>query len=319
ATIEGPGTGIANAISLAQGEIASFSAFQSAYELDHRTVITIEAMRSLARMLGGLQGRKNVVWLTASLPFDLLPEDRGISEEQMLADLPGQGRQRPVGVNAAGSMAAQQRQLHADEIREVEARLANANIAIYPMDVRGLIGGAEGAASVSTGHSGDPHGAGLAVEEVSLASNVEISQEAMKEVAAETGGRVYVNQNEILQGVVLAAADEKASYTIGYYPDNKKGDGKYRHLKVKVARDGAETRCRQGYFAIDPALIKGGNAELEVAATLELRAPATQVLFMAQAKPAEAGKMRVVFLVDAHTLSAEDSGGNKRMNVNLYA
>jgi hypothetical protein len=29
--------------------------------------------------------------------------------------------------------------------------------------------------------------------------------------------------------------------------------------------------------------------------------------------------MRVVFLVDAHTLTAEDSGGNKKMNVNLYA
>jgi VWFA-related protein len=317
--IEGPGTGAANAIALAQGELASFSAFQSSYELDHRTVITIEAMRSLARMLGGLQGRKNVVWLTAGLPFDLLPEDRGISEEQMLADLPGQGRQRPVGVNAAGTMAARQRELHANEIREVESRLANANIAIYPVDVRGLVGGAEGAASVSTGHSGDPNGARLAVEELSLSSNVEISQEAMKEVAAETGGRVYINQNEILQGVVLAAADEKASYTIGYYPENKKWDGKYRHIKVKVARDGAEARCRQGYFAIDPAQIKGGNPEQELSSALELRAPATQVLFMAQARPTELGKMQVVFLVDAHTLSAEDAGGNKRINVNLYA
>jgi hypothetical protein len=130
---------------------------------------------------------------------------------------------------------------------------------------------------------------------LSLASNVEISQEAMKEVAAETGGRVYINQNEILQGVVLAAADEKASYTIGYYPDNKKWDGKYRHIKVKVGRDGIEARCRQGYFAVDPAQIKASNPGEEVAAALELRAPAPQVLFMAQAKPTEAGKVKVVF------------------------
>ncbi len=40
---------------------------------------------------------------------------------------------------------------------------------------------------------------------------------------------------------------------------------------------------------------------------------------MAQAKPTEAGKIRVIFLVDAHTLSAEDAGGGKKMNVNLYA
>lgn len=40
---------------------------------------------------------------------------------------------------------------------------------------------------------------------------------------------------------------------------------------------------------------------------------------MAQAKPTDPGKIRVVFLVDAHTLTAEDSGGNKKMNVSLYA
>jgi len=141
----------------------------------------------------------------------------------------------------------------------------------------------------------------------------------MKEVAAETGGKAYVNQNEIRQGVVLAAADEKASYTVGYYPDNKKWDGKYRHIKVKVARDGTEVRSREGYFAIDPALLKNANVEQDVAAALEFNAPATQVLFMAQAKPTDPGKLRVVFLVDAHTLTAEDAGGNKKMNVSLYA
>jgi hypothetical protein len=40
---------------------------------------------------------------------------------------------------------------------------------------------------------------------------------------------------------------------------------------------------------------------------------------MAQAKPTDPGKMRVIFLVDAHTLSAEDAGGGKKMNVILYA
>jgi hypothetical protein len=40
---------------------------------------------------------------------------------------------------------------------------------------------------------------------------------------------------------------------------------------------------------------------------------------MAQAKPTDPGKVRVVFLVNAHTVSAEDSGGNKKVNVSLYA
>ncbi|MGC1475239.1 MAG: hypothetical protein WA804_05305, partial [Terriglobales bacterium] len=47
--------------------------------------------------------------------------------------------------------------------------------------------------------------------------------------------------------------------------------------------------------------------------------PATEISFKAQAKPTDPGKIRVVFLVDAHTLTAEDSGGSKKMNVSFYA
>src|SRR5260370_8669806 len=149
--------------------------------------------------------------------------------------------------------------------------------------------------------------------------SVTCRQDRMREVAAETGGKTYMNQNEIRLGVALAAADDKGSYAIGYYPENKKWDGKYRSIKVKVAHGDSEVRYRKGYFAVDSSSEKNTNYKQNVAAVLTFNAPATEVSFMAQAKPAEPGKVRVVFLVDAHTLSAEDSGGSKRMNVNLYA
>ena len=69
-------------------------------------------------------------------------------------------------------------------------------------------------------------------------SDVTASQETMKAVAEETGGKVYINQNEVAVGVALAVQDNAASYTIGYYPEDKKWDGKYRSIKVKLARDG---------------------------------------------------------------------------------
>jgi glycerate kinase len=97
-------------------------------------------------MLGGLPGRKNVVWLTDSFPFDLVPEDRNVSDAELLADLPDV-HQKSVGTIASGAIAAQQRQLHAQEIREVEARLASADIAIYPVDLNGLVSGMEGSAA----------------------------------------------------------------------------------------------------------------------------------------------------------------------------
>ncbi len=70
--------------------------------------------------------------------------------------------------------------------------------------------------------------------------------------------------------------------------------------------------------AVEPGLAKDRNFEQDVAAALAVDAPATQISFMAQAKPGDPGKIRVVFLVDAQ-LTADGRGGSKKMNVNLYA
>lgn len=169
---------VASAMAAAQ----AFADLQVGYNLERRTLITIESMKALSRMLGGLPGRKNVVWLTASLPFDLIPEDRTMTDAELLADLPGQGRERSVQVNAAGSMAAQQRQLHGQEIREAEAQLATANIAIYPVDLHGLVSGMENSAA-----SGGSVFSDTAVSDRALSgvSSLQASQGTMKEVAAK--------------------------------------------------------------------------------------------------------------------------------------
>ncbi len=271
-------------------QLASFTDLAVGYVLERRTVITIQALRDLSRMLSGFSGRKNVVWLTADFPFDLIPTDRLVSDEELLADLPDV-RQKSVGTIATGSLASQQRMLHGQEIKQAQADLASAGIAIYPVDMRGI-----------------------------MASGIDVNTTfALRELAAETGGKAYVNQNEIKDGIALAVADEKASYSLGYYPENKKWDGKFRNIKIRVDRGDTEIRYRKGYFALDPTLDKNWKPEQEVAGALQVNGSATQVFFMAQAKPTDPGKIRVVFLVDAHTLTAEDAGGSKKMNVSLYA
>jgi VWFA-related protein len=306
------GAGLASAQAAAQ----QFADIQVGYNLERRTLITIEAMKALTRILGGLPGRKNVVWLTAALPFDLVPEDRNLTDAELRAELPGQGRQRSVSVNAAGAYAGESRQLYGQDIKAAESELASSNIAIYPVDVTGLISGMENSASRAGSSYSDTAISGRALGGVSAQ---QAAQQTMREIAAHTGGKAYINQNEIKDGITLAVSDEKASYSLGYYPDNKKWDGKFRTLKVKVEQGDVQVRCRKGYYALDPAQDKKGNFEQDVAAALDTGAPSTQVSFMAQAKPTDPGKLRVLFLVDAHTLSAEDSGGGKKMNVSLYA
>jgi VWFA-related protein len=310
------GSAVSDSIAQAGLAVQAFADLQIGYNIERRTMITLDAMRALSRMLGGLPGRKNVVWLTANLPFDLVPEDRSVTDAELLADLPGQGRQRSVSVNAAGSMAAEQRNLHGQAIREAETQLASASIAIYPVDLNGLVSGMESSASAGGSVYSDSAVSNRAIIQVSA---LQASQGTMEEVAAQTGGKAYINQNEIKEGIALAASDEKASYSLGYYPENKKWDGKMRNIKVKVAQGDTQLRYRKGYFAIEPGPVKDHNYEQDVAAAIEVNAPATQVSFMAQAKPTDPGKIRVVFLVDAHTLTAEDSGGSKKMNVSLYA
>jgi hypothetical protein len=90
-----------------------------------------------------------------------------------------------------------------------------------------------------------------------------------------------------------------------------------------VKRDGVEIQNRRGYYAIDPTTIKGYNPQQEVVAAIGDVVPSTLVAFTAQVKPPSAnsvpGKIGVTYLVDANTLSAEDSGGGKHLNVVFYA
>jgi len=122
--------------------------------------------------------------------------------------------------------------------------------------------------------------------------------------------------------VERAFKDEAATYTLGYYPENKKWDGKYRTIKVKVKRDGTEVQNWRDCFAIDPTQMKGYSQEQEVASALRDVVPATLVGFSARVRPSSAnsapGKVGVDFLVDANTLSAEDTSG-ERLNVAFFA
>ena len=287
---DGPGASIASA----QAAIAAFAAAQFFYDENRRAVMTLDALNSLGRILGGLPGRKNIIWVTGNLPFSLVPENRTMTQAELEETLPSLDTRR-VGQHAAGSLAATFRQAHADEIRELAARLASAQVAIYPVDARGL--------SISTAQD---------------------SQETMREMARETGGRAYVNQNEIKVGVQRAFDDTAAAYTLGYYPETKKYDGKYRQIKVKVKRDGVEVQNRHGYMALDPTQVKGYNPSQEVTSALSDVAPSTLVAFSARVQPPSANKsakdkVGVDFLVDANTLSTEDASGSKKLNVAFYA
>jgi VWFA-related protein len=309
-----PGGALGSALLMANDAVSDFQSIQLSYLLDRRTEATLEAMRALARVLGGMPGRKEVIWLTAAFPFDLIPEDRNISEAEAQY-LQNSVRQRSLSDIAGGSVAETLRTAHWEDIRKAAAQMSTAQIAMYPIDVRGLASGLE----VSFNDLANRQSMDTSARAMVRMSDVASDQETMRAIASETGGKVYVNQNEIKEGITIALADNAASYTIGYYPEDKKWNGKYRTIKIKVNRDATQARYRKGYFAVDPSEVKDRRPDQELAEALRDALPATLVAFKAQVKPEEKGKVRVVFLVDAHTLTAQDVSGGKKFNVSFYA
>jgi len=75
----------------------------------------------------------------------------------------------------------------------------------------------------------------------------------LTDLAENSGGRVFdALKMEDLGPAFEAIANEISSqYSIGYYPTNRKRDGSYRKVEVRVSRQGLYVQTRQGYWAVD--------------------------------------------------------------------
>jgi Ca-activated chloride channel family protein len=73
----------------------------------------------------------------------------------------------------------------------------------------------------------------------------------MQQLADASGGRLFPAKSiRDLAPVYAQVAEELRSvYSIGYYPQNQKFDGKYRRIEVRVKRPGLTLRTRPGYYA----------------------------------------------------------------------
>src|SRR6185437_8246039 len=71
-------------------------------------------------------------------------------------------------------------------------------------------------------------------------------------IAADTGGKLFSEDNDLTVGLEAARDDISSYYILGYYSTNGKMDGKYRAVNVKITRaDAANAKLdyKHGYFA----------------------------------------------------------------------
>ena len=76
------------------------------------------------------------------------------------------------------------------------------------------------------------------------------NQFVLSDFAYGTGGTFFHNSNDLLGGLELAGLAPDVSYVLGFSPQNKKMDGQYHLLTVKLAKKTNYTiQARRGYFA----------------------------------------------------------------------
>jgi VWFA-related protein len=173
----------------------------------------LAALESAARMLGALPEKKALVYFASGV------SKTGVDNEAQLRGT----------INAA--------------IRN--------NVAFFPIDTRGLVAAAPlgDATKGSPGSSAMYSGSSARTQQ----SSMQGSQETLYTLAADTGGKALLDNNDLGLGIVQAQKEISSYYILGYYTSNDKLDGRYRRIKLQPAADLqakiGKIDYRQGYFA----------------------------------------------------------------------
>jgi VWFA-related protein len=120
------------------------------------------------------------------------------------------------------------------------------DIRFYTIDSRGLYTGAEvpgsgmGADSAGGGPSAVRH------EEMSVAW---FNGDAMSELAKQTGGQFFENNNDLLKGIRRAFADGREEYVLAYVPSNTAVDAQFRRITVQLKDKKLQIAAKAGYWA----------------------------------------------------------------------
>jgi VWFA-related protein len=247
------------------------SVFSSYDAYTNRNVLL--ALRSVARSMGSLPGRKSLVWITSGVPMttDTQAEMTALISECNRANV----AIYPLDVRGlTGTVLSGQ---NTPLSRDDDGRLVYAQYTpgegdgmprlVYVFQKGGGGGGKTGGGGTTGGRTGStgtnggyrpppppspiqnpmyqPRTTILPPMQPSLA----VTQQVMYAVATGTGGFVIANSNDLLSGLEKIGKESSQYYVLGYTPPSPE-DGSCHALKVKVDRSGAQVRARTGYCAV---------------------------------------------------------------------
>ncbi|HEV2645141.1 MAG TPA: VWA domain-containing protein [Acidobacteriaceae bacterium] len=265
-----------------------FDAMNETLQIQVRTKYTLDAMNEIARYVSGIAGRKNLIWFSGSFPLDILPDETG----QLY--------------NAFSAMGSSE-----DEYRETIAKLSRSQVAVYPVDARGVGMSSVSDASSTRNYMG-PSGSSKNVDRNMAMGQARLNADnakfldrnaaehsTMDVLAADTGGEAFFNTNNLTEAVAKAVEDGSNFYTLSYTPTDQRQDGKERKIKIQVTRPGVSLAYRVGYYAdapekkgakTDAAAVSAGQDSLRVAMMRGAPTPTEILIKVAVARMTAGGK-----------------------------
>lgn len=262
--IRGPDHGRSEA---AKEDVRLFALFLDDYHIDKHPTITIPLRRALEGFIEQLQPTDLVVLMDPLTTLDGLKftRDKAWLLEQIRTFEGRRGQLFPV------RSAVEEAQLSQRNVWELRGAVSLSALEALATHLGGLREGRKSVIFVSQGPPvsmpGSPNYERLeSVLQAANRGNVTIhvldprplgsapfgGGEALRRLAAETGGRPIVNTNSPEQGLKQVIGDASAYYLIGYTPSRERADGKFHRIEVKVKRSGVRVTARRGYWAPTP-------------------------------------------------------------------
>jgi len=240
-------TGGIEAIAASQRDFADF-------QYGDRAAMTLEALDYLARYLGGVPGRKNLIWFASSFPVTIFP-------------------------SPAQRQAASEMRVYASTVKKTADLLTVSKVAVYPINAQGMMDvhlmDSESYSKPSINDYG---------RESAERANIIM---AMEQLAADTGGKAFYNTNDLNGAMNRAINDGAHYYTLSYTPTNKKMDGGYRRIEIKLTQGRYKLAYRRGYNADDASKTAETRPEPDPLRPLLVRGlpGATQLLYGVRVAP----------------------------------
>jgi VWFA-related protein len=134
------------------------------------------------------------------------------------------------------------------ELRAAVNAAVRANVAIYPVDARGL------QAVIPGGSARQGSGGGLAAFTGAAVTNqfsqLFAQQETLTSLASDTGGQAFTDTNDFGEAFRRVERDISSYYILGFSSTNPNHDGRFRRLSVRLrTRTGFRIEARDGYYA----------------------------------------------------------------------